>query len=291
MKKRMVIGILFAFLCCLEAQAQGQYRKPLKSSNQSILGTSDYNVGLKLGCPWSVMLKSDLNNTAYDGHFGYLIGFLGERNFGKWSVSLESTFAQKGTVMHNEKNYQMGIDSLGMPVVGKLKKKYSLAYNAVTFRIPVTYYFKGLVKDDLIVPYVFAGPEIDIALPFNFNLSDFSIDTIVCAYVEKYDGPEGENYFQTEQTAVTPPPINISAVAGLGLMTKIRFENTAVIIKLDAAINCGAMNLAVAQKDALKWPFEDQDKRIFAHDVEVNLSIVFPIKKILRDACYYFNKR
>ena len=90
MKKRIVIGILFALLCCLEAQAQGQYRKPLKSSNQSILGFSNYNIGLKIGCPWSVMLKSDLNNTAYDGHVGYLIGILGERNFGRWSVGLES---------------------------------------------------------------------------------------------------------------------------------------------------------------------------------------------------------
>lgn len=287
MKKSLIICVILILWAGMEGFAQKQFRKPLKSSSQSIAGFSDYNVGLKLGCPWSYMPKSDLNEVTYDGHIGYLIGVTGERNFGKLSVGAELSFAQKGTKMHNEKEYQIALDSTGL-----LRTYYSTAYNVASLRIPVTYYFKGLIKNDVVVPYIFAGPEIDIALPFNINLSSFSIDTTIWAVTEKFDGPSGENPFSTNKDAFVPPLINVSAVAGLGVMTKIRIENTAIIIKFDAAVNCGLLNLAATPTtDGWKWPFQEQEKKIFSHDAEVNLTIVYPIKKILRDACYSFRKK
>ena len=274
--KTVIVLLLLALACCHQVQGQRQFRKPLRSSNQSRLGTSNYNVGLKLGCPWSFMPKSDLKETTYDGNIGYLAGLIIERNFGKLSVSAESAFAQKGTKMHNEKPYQISLQEDGI-----VKTTFSVAYNVVTLRIPVTYYFKGMIKDDKVVPYVYAGPEIDLALPINLDLKNMKLDTVI-AITQKYDGPTGENYFMEKKTAFQPP-INISAVAGLGLMSSIRIENNALFFKFDAALNYGFRNLADAS-------FQSQGGSIYAHDVEINFSIVYPIKKILHDACYNFRK-
>lgn len=285
MKHTLLIGLLLTLLCS-GAYAQRQFCKPLKSTSQSMLGFSNYNVGLKLGCPWSFMTKSDLHETVYDGNFGYLIGITGERNLGKLSIGLESTLAQKGTKMHNERKYQ---HSLSEPLY-TLKTQYEVAYNVLTVRIPVTYYFKGMVREDKIVPYVFAGPEADIPLGFNFDLFNFKFNDKVEAVIQQFEGPTGENQILPHKTEAFEPGVNISIVAGLGLMTKIRFENSAIIFKFDAAYNQGLMNLAVPTKEGFNWPFNNQEERIFANDVEVNFSIVYPIKKILHDACYNFRK-
>lgn len=274
MKRTLLIGFLLALLCC-SAYAQRQFRKPLKSTNQSMHGFSNYNIGLKIGCPWSYMTKSDLSKTIHDGHFGYLGGITAERNLGKWSIGLEGTYAQKGTKMHNEQAYQI---SISPPQQGILRTQYEVVYNVVTVRVPFTYYFKGMIGNDLFVPYLFAGPEVDIPL----GPSE--------AYLTQFDGPTGDNPLPGRIDPFTPC-LNVSAVAGMGMMTRIRFENTAIILKFDAAYNRGLLNMAVPTKEAWKWPFEHQDKRIFAHDVEVNLSIVYPIKKILHDACYNFRSR
>lgn len=279
MKKRFVILILFALACLTQVQAQGQFRKPLKSTSYSQLGVSNYNVGLKLGCPWSYLDKSDLSETTIQGNFGYLVGLFGERNIGKWSVGLEACFAQRGTNMFNETEYQISLNEDGM-----VRTTYTLAYNVVTVRVPVTYYFKGLIKDDKVIPYLFVGPEVDIPLPFNFDLMGFSLDT-VAAVTQKYDGPTGEHFYY-EQRDSFEPGLNVSIVGGLGLMSKIRTENSAFYLKFDVAYNRGLFNMAVPTSEAWKWLFEDQGTTLFMHDVEASLSIVIPIKKILHDACH-----
>ena len=286
MKRTLLIGLLLILFCCCETYAQRQFRKPLKSTHQSMQGFSNYNIGLKIGCPWSYMSKSDLRETTHDGHFGYLGGITAERNLGKWSIGLEGTFAQKGTKMHNKKPYQMSIFPMQE---GILRTQYEVAYNVVTIRIPFTFYLKGLIGNDKVIPYVFAGPEVNIPLGFNFDLWNFKMDTVV-AVTKQFDGPTGQDPLPEEREAFKPG-INVSMVAGMGLMTHVRFENSAIILKFDAAYNRGLMNLAVPTKEAWKWPFEHQEKRIFAHDVEFNVSIVYPIKRILHDAFYNFRTK
>lgn len=274
MKMKLGILIMMMALISLECHAQRQFQRQLKSTSQSIQGFSDYNVGLKIGCPWSYMPKTSLSATTYDGNFGYSVGVLGEWNLRLFSLGLECSFAQKGTSMHNERPYQIGINSYGI-----LKTSYHVDYNAVTVRVPVTYYFKGMIKDDVLVPYVFIGPEFDASLPFFFNINTFEIEDTPMAITEKYDGPKGEHLCSTESTPFNMF-YNLSTVAGLGLMGKWRFENSAILFKLDTAFNYGLRNLAPsATKGA--------SNTIHAHDIEVNLSIILPIKKILRDACYY----
>lgn len=275
MKRAYIIGLLLLVLTSWSAYGQGQFRKPLKATHQSQLGFSNYNITLKLGCPWSYLGKSGLKETVYDGNFGYLVGIGAERNLGKWSVGLEAAFTQKGTKMHNEKPYQISLTQSGI-----LKTQYDVAYNIATVRMPVTYYFKGMIKDDVVVPYIFLGPEVDIPLGFNFDLWSFKTESSVVATTQRFDGPTGEDPLP-KKTEAFDPGINLSAAAGIGFMTKIRFENSAIILKLDAAFNYGILNLA---SEGSRW---SQTEGIHAHDAEINLSIVYPIKKILHDACHY----
>ena len=275
MKRAFIIGLLLTLLCCFEVHAQGQFRKPLKATRQSQLGFSNYNIALKLGCPWSYLAKSDLRETTYDGNFGYLIGIAAERNLGKWSVGLEATFAQKGTKMHNEKPYQISLTQDGI-----LKTQYQVGYNVATVRVPVTYYFKGMVKDDKVVPYIFIGPEVDIPLGFNFDLWSFKTESPIMATKRRFDGPTGQDPLP-EKAEPFDPGINLSAAAGIGFMSKIRFENSAIIFKFDAAFNYGILNLA---SEGSRW---SQTEGIHAHDAEICFSIVYPIKKILHDACHH----
>ena len=100
-----------------------------------------------------------------------------------------------------------------------------------------------MIRDDKIVPYVFAGPEVDIPLGFNFDLLKLSLDN-VAAITQQFDGPTGENPLPLKKEAFKPG-LNVGLVAGLGFMTKIRFENSAILFKFDAAYNRGLMNLAV----------------------------------------------
>lgn len=209
------------------------------------------------------MQKLTLKETTYDGNFGYLAGLFLERNLGRWSVGLESTFAQKGTKMHNERTYEIGIADFGT-----LKTTYAVAYHVVTVRVPVSYYFKGMIKDDKVIPYIFVGPEFDIP-----------VDTIVESVTQRFDGPNGDNPHSKVPEAFKPIP-NLSVVAGLGLMTKLRFENFSLILKFDAAFNYGILNLASKKT---RW---SQTEGIHAHDAEVSFSVVYPIKKILHDACH-----
>ena len=150
-----------------------------------------------------------------------------------------------------------------------MKTQYQVAYNVATVRVPVTYYFKGMIKDDVVVPYIFLGPEVDIPLGFNFDLWSFKTESPVMATTQRFDGPTGDNPLP-KKTEPFDPGINLSAAAGIGFMTKVRFENSAIILKLDAAFNYGIMNLA---SEGSRW---SQTEGIHAHDAEINLSITIP---------------
>ena len=273
MKQKFVIGLIIIALCCLEASAQVQFRKPLKTNNKEKTDLSDYNIGIKMGCPWSFMPIWDHKDQIYIGNFGYLVGFFGERHFDNWSVALEISFAQKGNKIRINKPYQTNFHDIEHILI----PADSIAYNVVSLRIPFIYYITpfyfnhhGKSKNGSTLPYIFAGPEIDISLPFNIDLVPFAIDAA---------DNRGKNV----------PYYNLSAVVGLGLMNTVDINHVTFFLKFEAAFNCGIINLhADTFKNALMWPFQDQKKRIFAHDVEICFSFVYPIKRILRDAGYYF---
>lgn len=287
MKRYLVIGF-FLFLS-VTMSAQRQFRKPLKSQKQGTnLAFSDYTIGVKLGCPWSLMMDSDLKKVTYSGNFGYSLGLVAERYFQRLSVGVEGLFSQKGTKMYYDMPYQVSLTE-----EGKFHREYFMGYNVVSVRVPITYYFKGAVKDDKVVPYLFVAPQVDIPLKFNATLRDSKF---------LYENPPSQttittygDYGDTIRRAVNVKSLlNVSALAGVGLMARIPTESSAIIIKFDLAANFGLRNLAeegfIWKKDSSGKLVRKENSRIIrSHDAEANLTIIFPIKRRLRDACYYFD--
>lgn len=287
MKKALFIGLLLSL--SLTINAQGQFRKPLKSQRQGTnLAFSNYTVGLKLGCPWSVLIDSDLTKVTYTGNIGYTVGFVVERYFSRLSVGLEGLFSQKGTKMFYEVPYQINFTTFGT-----FHRELFVGYNVATVRIPLTYYFKGLVKDDKVVPYVFVAPQIDIPLPINTTLRDGAflfenppMQTTLTTYGDVVD--------QVSTPINTQALTSVNALAGLGIMARIPTETSAIIVKFDIAANFGLRNLAeegfIWKKDASSGKLipKENTRTIRSHDAEANLTIIIPIKKRLHDACYIY---
>lgn len=287
MKRSLVISILFILAFSLSVQAQ--FRKPLKSQKQGAnLAFSNYTIGLKLGCPWSLILDSDLTKVSYSGNIGYNIGIVAERYFPRLSVGIEGLFAQKGTKMYYDLPYQVSFNQNGI-----FHREYYMGYNVVSVRTPVTYYFKGAVKDDKVVPYVFIAPQVDI--PLNMNATIRRGEFL-------YENPPTQTTLTTYGDVVdklvkpvdTKSLLNVSALAGVGLMARIPTETSAIIIKFDIAANYGLRNLAeegfIWKQDPNtgKLVLKENTRSVRSHDAEANLTVIFPIKKRLHDACYIF---
>ena len=75
-------------------------------------------------------------------------------------------------------------------------------------------------------------------------------------------------------------------------MARIPTEMSAIILKFNVALNYGLLNLAWEKNDGGSplGIFLPGDLSIRSHDVEANLSVVFPIKRQLKDACYYLQR-
>ena len=278
--------LLLVMSLCIPAQ--GQFNKPLKSQKQNAnLAVSDYTIGLTVGCPWSVMTKSDLSNVKYSGNIGYSAGLLVERYFSRFSLGLEGLFSQKGTRVSYEMPYQISLNDDGV-----FARESSLGYNLVSVRLPVSYYLKGTFKDDKIIPYFFIAPQVDFPLRFNATFKDgkFSYGPITTTTITTYGSTHDEQSHPVNLN--WKKNWNASALAGVGLMARIPTEMSAIIIKFNVALNYGLLNLAWEKKDGDSplGVFMPGDLCIRSHDVEANLSVVFPIKKQLKDACYYLQR-
>lgn len=264
MAKKLIILVLL-LITLPDGYAQGQFRKPLKPQGRAnSFSLSKYAIGLKGGCPWSVMPKSDLQMVKYDGCFGYTAGLVAERYFNRLSISLETLFSKKGTIMHYDWPYQTDLNNTEF-----FHRDFLLGFHTLTARIPLSYYFKGTFKDDKIVPYLFLGPQLD------YPIKETAISTTTTTY---------GSHSQTTNDIVYLSP-DASAYFGLGFMSKLPMAGTALILKFDIAANYGLIDLA-AQKLTLK----NNGSCIRLHDVEANASIILPIKRRLRDACYSFRK-
>lgn len=287
MKKHALIA--FLLLLSVSLSAQGRFRKPLKSQTQEIiLALSDYTVGLKIGCPWSYMPDSKFTDVIHSGNFGYTFGLAIERYLQSFSVGIEGLFSQKGAKMYYDMSYQQNLTTNSF-----FHREMLIGYNLVSARVPVTYYFKGIFKGNKLMPYMFIAPQIDIPLGFNATLRQgkFLFETPLKQHTITQYG----SYSNTSTKDILKGAlVNANALAGIGFMTTIRTENSAIIIKFDVAFNYGLRNLA---EDGFIWKWDKDNKKLVrkkneriirSHDVEANVTLIIPIKKTLRDAGYYF---
>ena len=222
MKRHLIIGIFL--ILAASANAQGLFSKPLKSQKQSTnLAASSNTVGVKLGCPWSLIIDSQFSKISYAGNIGYNFGLVFEHYFSKFSIGLEGLFSQKGTKMYYDMPYQESLTTNGI-----FHREYYMGYNMVSVRVPITFYFNGATKDDKFIPYMFVAPQVDIPLSFNatfrkgkFLMENPPTQTTITTYGNYYDE-------QTKPLDVSSL-YNVGALAGVGLMTRIHTESSSIL--------------------------------------------------------------
>lgn len=277
MKK--LIPLLILTLWALTGLAQRQFQKPLRSETSGVSKLSgNYYLGMKIGCPWSILMKSDLQNSSYDGRWGALLGISGERYFQHYSLGFDAFYAQRGTKMHRENDYQISFQENGKRLVN-----LTAAYDVAALRVPFTYYLLRL--DKKAIPYLFIAPELDVPLPKALVLQEKS-------WLPTFGDPimvtnemfiqNGDTITQSRESTISPR-LNVSAVAGAGMLVQVNTGGSTMLLKFDVGLNIGLMNQAT-----------DADKKlgtvILSHSIEACATILFRLKKPLRDACHTFER-
>lgn len=239
--------------------AQQQFRKPLRSPSETN-SMGKYYLGVKMGCPWSVLTKSDLDNTTYSGHWGYLAGVSGECFFNRFSLGLETCWAQKGTRMHRESIYQVSLNQNGTII-----KEISVSYNVINIRVPATYYLTSIMGRKKPIPYLFVAPTVDIPVPFTRATLENTVT--------------GTQSTSTIQTIY--PGLNAGVAAGLGMMTALPMGGSTMLMKLDLGMNQGLINMATKT-------IKEEGVVILSQSLEASITLLFQLKKRLHDACHSF---
>lgn len=224
-------------------------------------------------------MKTDLQNSSYDGRFGVLLGISGERYFQHFSLGVDVFYAQRGTKMHRENNYQISFQEYGKRFV-----ELSAAYDVVALRVPFTYYLLDLSKKA--VPYLFIAPEMDLPLPIALLPQEKTWLPTIGAPIMKTKEifiQHGDTIIQSHQSAISPR-LNVSAVAGAGMLIQVHTRGSTMLLKFDVGVNVGLLNQAT---DANKG----QGTVILSHSLEACATLLFRFKRPLRDACHYFDRR
>lgn len=264
------------------ALAQRTFRKPLKELNTYENRYSNYHVGLKIGCPWSLLTKSDIT-PQYLGRFGGELGITAERSFQSLAVGVEVLWAQRGTRMFGQSTYQSSLHELDT-----MRFETAIAYDVLTARVPITWYLLPPAKNK-VVPFLFVAPGIEHA-PKDYRLN-LPVDSLA-AFLDKpittptitYTEIIGDEPPSSIEKSWTPPFLNVYVVAGTGVMVSIPSKTVSLHLKFDLGVNVGLLNLATKA-------LQEQNVSIRSHGAETSLTLLFDINPPLRDACYYFQRK
>lgn len=252
--------------------AQPLFQKPLKSSQKSSsMGT--YYLGMKVGCPWSVLAKSDLDNITYLGHWGYLGGLTAERFFQHFSLGIEACWTEKGTRMRRQSTYQVSLNQ-----EGTITKEISATFDVINIRIPFTYYLTSEMGKGKVIPYLFVAPHVDLPMPICITREPHR-------WIPSIGNPFIQTTTSNEQTDVVKTPIhpslNAGISAGTGLLTVIPTGGSTMLLKLDVGMSQGLINMATQK-------LKEEGVVILSQSIEASITLLFQLKRTLHDACHNF---
>ena len=185
----------------------------------------------------------------------------------------------------------MDYNVLNFPVAINVNKDFYRQYDAdymeVDVQVPLTYYFgEGKIR-----PYVFVAPRFSLPLSGNIKWQKMEI--------LEY-GTENEHYNEASATldtikmsAQNMRAANIGLVLGAGVRFKVKMGNYYLLMKLDASAHSTLINSFTKDENngdsqiVIGASYIDpylMQKR-FNTDAAVKFTLLFPIKKPLKDAC------
>ena len=252
------------------------------------------------------LLTTTLNNA--------LAGIVVQKKLGDYNaIGLEVIYANRSTELNHK---YLTPDAFNHSI--KIRDRSSVQYSELLFQIPITQYLTNSTK--AIRPYVFIAPRVTIPLQGAIALEK---DTLVNDSPMFFQYNTGPNHQSSQAPTTIVDSLsarnmgswNIGAVVGLGLQFRIPLGSSYYFdTKLDASCHLGLLNSyskyergLVVKKDSngndvldpngnpvLDLPIdlntnEPIDPSLigkrYISNATVKLTLLFPIKKIQKDAC------
>lgn len=276
MKKHLLFLILEVFIV---ASSQAQFAKPLRNRNHISSNKSLFSVGVTGSYAANDMIYTAVNKSILTPYLAPTFGLAVEWNtMNSVSIGLDASYAMHGA---REVFATEFLTSYTTSTFARVH--YTMVMNGVEARFPITYYFG---YDESIKPYLYVAPRFTLWLNGDVK------------WERSYDD---ESYaplvYESELNDVTIDPYDLSAVAGVGLCTRILINRTQLYVKFDLSYGLSVLNNFSQHEEAEDIEFqgwgdiehETLGKR-YLQNVEARLTLMMPLRKRLKDACAFDQK-
>lgn len=221
MKKRLLL-LLFGVLSVVSLYAQ--FAKPLKSKSYICHNTSPISVGITGSFTANDFMYTEVGKSILTPYLAPTFGLAAEWNtMRRVSLGLDVSYVMRGA---NEVFATELLTSYSALTIARVH--YTMTMNGVEARLPITYY---IGYGESIRPYLYVAPRFTLWLNGNVR------------WERSYDN---ESYnpvvFESELTNATIAPYDLSAVAGVGICSRILVKRTKFFVKFDLSYGLSVMN-------------------------------------------------
>ena len=268
---------MFGVLSVVSLHAQ--FAKPLRNRNYICRNTSSISVGVTGSFAANDMIYSAVSKSILTPYLAPTFGLAAEWNtMHRVSIGLDASYAMRGA---NEVFATEFLTSYTTSTFARVH--YSMAMNGVEVRLPVTYY---IGYGESIRPYLYVAPRFTLWLNGDVK------------WERTYDD---ESYvplvYESELNNATIAPYDLSAVAGVGLCSRILVKRTQFFVKFDLSYGLSVINnfsQHEVAEDVLFQGWGDIEHETlgsrFLQNVEARLTLLIPLRKPLKDACAFDQK-
>ncbi len=267
---------LLIFSILSVASLQAQFAKPLKNKSLIVRNTSPFSIGVTGSFAANDMWYTSVSKAKLSPYLAPAAGLAFEWNtMQRVSVGIDASYAMRGT---NEAFATEFLSSYTTTTFARVD--YAMRMNAVEVRVPVTLY---LGYGETFRPYVYVAPRFDLWL--NGNLR----------WERTYDD---ESYapvvYESELNKATIRPYDISAVAGVGICSRLMIKQTRLFLKFDLSYGMSVPSNFSQQEVNEEISFQgwgDIEHETLGQrrlqNVEARLTLLLPLRNRLKDACTF----
>ena len=273
MRKRLVI-LLFSL--CAVVSVQAQFAKPLKKKT---VAQKIFCLGVTGSYAANDMVYSTVSKSVLSPFFAPSYGLVAEWNtMQRFSIGMDVSYAIRG-------GYETFATELltSYSTTTFARVKYNLALNGFELRVPVTCY---LGSGEHLLPYIFVAPRVNLWTGGKYR------------WERTYDdGGFSPVVYENEVTDAMISPVDIGAIAGVGLCGQLKPGRMRLFVKLDVGYGISLMsNFSQAEVNEevefVGWgniAHEELGRR-YLQNLEARLTLLVPLQKPLPDACDFDQK-
>lgn len=273
MNKRLVI-LLFGLCAVLSAQAQ--FAKPLKKKTEA---KKVFCLGATGSFAANDMIYSKVSQSKISPFLAPTFGLVAEWNTMQGiAVGADVSYVTRGG---NEVFATEFLTSYSTTTFARVK--YNLSLKGVELRVPVSYYFGN---GERLCPYVYAAPRLSLWMGGQYR------------WERTYDeGSYSPVVYENEVTNAMVSPLDIGAIAGVGLCGQLRPGRMRLFVKLDVGYGISLLSNfsqgEVSQEvEFVGWgdiAHEELGRR-YLQNLEARLTLLLPLQKSTPDACDFNQK-